>query len=127
MSYATYAGGNTAKPVDDWLIAENTCADTITAYAGGGQTNATQLAATNNNVTVVASAADSIKLPLAVAGLSVRVRNSAANATQVFGAGTDTINAVATATGLSQAATTSALYFAVTSAPAGKWFRVLSA
>ena len=42
-------------------------------------------------------------------GLRVLVRNSAANSMQVFGAGTDTINAVATATGVAQAATTSAL------------------
>lgn len=127
MSYAAYAGGNTAKPFDDWATSEGTCADTLTAFAGGGQTNATQLAATNNNVTVVATIADSIKLPLAVAGLSIRVRNNAANATTVYGAGTDTINGVATATGVSQPATTSALYFCVTSAPAGKWFRILSA
>ena len=34
----------------------------ITAFAGGGQTNATQLTATYNEVTVVASAGDSVKL-----------------------------------------------------------------
>lgn len=114
-------------PVDAYLTADLLCADTITAVAGGGQTNATQLAAGHNNVTVVATAADSVKLPLAAPGLRVLVRNSAANSMQVFGAGTDTINAVATATGVAQAATTSALYYCVTAAPAGKWFRILSA
>jgi hypothetical protein len=35
----------------------------ITAAAGGGQTNATQLNSAYNRVTVVATAADSVKLP----------------------------------------------------------------
>lgn len=101
--------------------------DGVTAFAGGGQTNATQLTGIASNVTTVATIADSVKLPLAQAGMVYMIHNNAANATQVFGAGTDTINGVATATGVSQAATTSALYFATTSAPAAKWFRILSA
>ena len=102
--------------------------DAVTAAAGGGQTNATQLTGVMANVTVVATAADSVKLPLAQAGMGFMLQNSdAADSMQVFGAGTDTINGVATATGVAQAAGKSALYFATTSAPAGKWFRVLSA
>jgi hypothetical protein len=127
LSTVSYAGGNTNRPIDLYIAGDVTCTDGITAFAGGGQTSATQLTACHNNVTTVATIADSVKLPLAVAGARVYIRNNAANATQVFGAGTDTINGVATATGVSQAATTSAIYFAVTSAPAGKWFRVLSA
>jgi hypothetical protein len=102
--------------------------DSVTAIAGGGQTNATQLIGALANVTVVATAADSVKLPLAQAGMVFFLQNSdAADSMQVFGAGTDTINGVATATGVAQAAGKSAMYFAITSAPAGKWFRVLSA
>lgn len=102
--------------------------DAVTAFAGGGQTSATQLTGVAANVTVVATAADSVKLPLAQAGMFFALTNQdAADSMQVFGAGTDTINGVATATGVAQAAGKSALYFATTSAPAGKWFRILSA
>ncbi|MBZ9939147.1 hypothetical protein LB518_22815 [Mesorhizobium sp. BR1-1-16] len=97
----------------------------ITAYAGGGQTNARQLVASVNHVTTVATAADSVKLPASVVGLVIVITNGAAsNSMQVFGAGTDTINDVATATGVAQAAGKSAIY----SCPvAGKWYRNLSA
>jgi hypothetical protein len=94
----------------------------VTAFAGGGQAGATQLVAGINVVTVVATAADSVKLPLAVLGQSVVVINTSANAVQVFGAGTDTINGIASATGISQAAGTTKTYVASKSAPAGAWF-----
>lgn len=102
--------------------------EAVTAAAGGGQTNATQLTGVAGNVTVVATAADSVKLPLAVAGTVFFLQNSdSTDSMQVFGAGTDTINGVATATGVAQAAGKSGVYFCTVSAPAGKWFRVLSA
>lgn len=41
----------------------NSVTDTITAFAGGGQTNAVLLDSGYNRVTVVASAGDSVKLP----------------------------------------------------------------
>ncbi len=127
MSVSTYVPGNTNYEIVTALTAQQSVTDAITARAGGGQTNATALTATFNNVTVVATAADSVKLPLAVAGLWVTIRNSAANASTVYGDGTDTINGVATATGVSLTAATSALYFCTTSAPAGKWFVVKGA
>lgn len=99
---------------------------TVTARAGGGQTLATQLSYGLNIVTVVASAADSVKLPPAVAGRTVFIRNNAANATQVFGSGIDTISSVATATGVSQAATSGVWYIAQstgTASVAGNWVR----
>ncbi|MCX5495380.1 hypothetical protein OSH11_11730 [Kaistia dalseonensis] len=100
-------------------------ADALTAYAGGGQTNALQLAKGVNRISTVATAADSVKLPASVAGMVVFVINGAAsNSMQVFGAGTDTINDVATATGVAQAAGKSAVYICPV---AGKWYRVLSA
>src|ERR1700743_1551392 len=105
--------------------------DGITAFATGGQTNARPLYAGQTNVTTVATANDSVMLPPAVGGLRVFIRNSAgSNFMQVFGAGIDTINGVATATGVAQAAGLSAVYFCTlgsTPATAGKWFRVLSA
>ncbi len=78
----------------------------VTAFAGGGQTNATQLLATvsNHRVSTVATAADSVKLPAATVGQVHYVRNDGAFAMQVFGQATETINAVASATGISQGA-----------------------
>lgn len=90
----------------------------ITAHAGGGQTLATALGAGMNNVTTVATIADSVKLPASTAGDYVIVINSAANAMQVFGSGTDTINGVATATGISQAGKMIYVYYC---AVAGNW------
>jgi Ca2+-binding RTX toxin-like protein len=76
-------------------------------FAGGGQTSATALTTIFNEVvTAVATAADSVKLPApSKVGQIVIVTNAhASNSMQVFGAGTDTINGVATATGVAQAA-----------------------
>ena len=99
-------------------------ADGITAFAGGGQASATALTKTVNRVATVATAADSVKLPASAAGLVVLVVNGAANSMQVFGAGTDTINDVATGTGVAQAGGKAASYFCPV---AGKWYRTLSA
>lgn len=101
----------------------------LTALAGGAKTGATPLTATHNNVATVASAADSVLLPPGEIGMFVFVRNSAANAMQVFGANSDTINGVATATGVSHPATTGAIYFCAAKSSAGvaSWFRILGA
>lgn len=94
----------------------------ITAFAGGGQTNATALTHLVNSVDTVATAADSVKLPAPTkVGQIVIVINRAANATQVFGSGTDTINAVATATGVSLPAGKMGTYVALTIGTAAKW------
>lgn len=82
--------------------------NTITAHAGGTQAAAFALSATASfhNVTVVGTAADSVKLPLATGSGNVHwVKNSAAaNSLQLYGSGTDTIDGVATATGVAIAA-----------------------
>jgi hypothetical protein len=98
----------------------------IVAHAGGGQTSATALTVYMNEVGTVVTAADSVKLPLAVNGLELILSNSAANSMQVFGSGTDTINGVATATGVAQAGGICALYICTKSAPAGTWRRIQS-
>lgn len=106
----------------------NSVEDGITATPSGVQATARPLTAAINRVSTVASGNDAVGLPLAKQGLIVIVVNGAvANSMQVFGAGTDTINDVATATGVAQAAGKSAEYICTTSAPAGKWFRNLSA
>lgn len=101
----------------NFLIAP--AANALTAHAGGGQASALALTYPVNNVTTVATAADSVALPVSVAGMEVIVINDASNAMQVFGAGTDTIDDVATATGVSQLGKSVVLY---TSPVAGKWY-----
>ena len=97
----------------------------LTALAGGGRTGATALKVGLNQVATVATAADSVVLPACTnAGMIVVARNSAANAMQVFAAGSDTINGTAGATGVSQAATTGAVYMCTAT---GSWFRLLGA
>lgn len=76
--------------------------DGLTAFAGGGQSSATPLTAELSRVTTVATAGDSVMLPPARAGLTLCVVNHGAKAMQVYGSGTDTINDVAYATGVSQ-------------------------
>ena len=96
----------------------------LTAKAGGGQASATQINSANVQVDTVATAADSVKLPPAVPGMRIFVTNAAANSMQVFGTSPDTINAVATGTGVAHAGGKSAWYVCTS---AGKWFRDLSA
>lgn len=102
---------------------------TLTAKAGGGKSGATPITSTNARVGTVATAADSVLLPPGYPGLRVFIVNTGANSMQVFGAGTDTINGVATGTGVAQAAGVSALYVCTgkTAAGVGEWYRLLSA
>lgn len=95
------------------LLAESAL-DTLTAHAGGGQTSALALANELNRITTVATAGDSVKLPASIAGLTIIVINHGAKSCQVFGAGTDTIDDVVTATGVAQMAGSVCLYVCVT-------------
>lgn len=56
----------------------------IVAHAGGGQGSATPISAEYNNVTVVATAGDSVVLPVAVAGLRAFIKNNGASNLAVF-------------------------------------------
>src|SRR5260370_26016464 len=70
----------------------------LTAFAGGGQANATLLNAMFNRIATVASANDSVKLPptrLSLIGCTIGVCNDAVNTVQLFGSGNDTINGIA--------------------------------
>lgn len=101
----------------------------ITAHAGGGQASAVALTGAVNRVDTVATAADSVALPAptTVGQQIVVINNAAVNSMQVFGSGTDTINGVATATGVAQAAGKHAIYTATSIGAAATWFRNLSA
>lgn len=114
------AAGYMPLPPSAGSDALSPAADALTAHAGGGQTSALALTAVVNRVATVATGADSVKLPASVAGLTVVVINDAAtNALQVFGKSPDTINDVATATGVSQLAGTAVAYHCPV---AGKWY-----
>lgn len=100
----------------------------ITATAGGTKATAFQLNAAFCKVAVCATNNDSVLLPPGYAGLEVIVANAGAATLAVYGSGTDTINDVATATGVTQATLVHALYKCVAVvAGAGQWYRILSA
>lgn len=84
--------------------------DSIVAHAGGGQSSATQISAQTARVTTVATAGDSIKLPASAPGLELNIINAGANPMQVYGSGTDTIDGVAAATGVSQMVNSMCIY-----------------
>ena len=106
--------------------------DSLTA-AGTTQATALQLAAELNRVTTVAAGAGVIlpstaKTPASGpnagvlnpgVGLTVMIINHGANPLQVYGAGTDTINDVATATGVQQMVSSMVIY---TQTVTGKWY-----
>lgn len=124
------AGGSSSGMINDGAIfVPGSSATGITAHAGGGQASATLLTAQFNRVDTVTTAADSVKLPAPTyIGQEVEVLNNAvANSMQVFGSGTDTINGVATGTGVAQAAGKMATYKASSIGTAAAWFRMLSA
>ena len=99
-------------------VAKFSSATGITAFSGGGQSSAVALTKTINRVTTVAAQGDSVSLVAATVGALQIVENRGANPCQVFGAGTDTINGIATATGVSQGINTTAIYICTV---AGNW------
>jgi len=104
----------TAPPIDTFPngIAFPVSAN-LTAKAGGGQAGATSMTAPVNNITVVATAADSVAFDAMRPGEMVVVVNAGAASCQVFGASPATINGVATGTGVPLAAGKVGIYFAV--------------
>jgi hypothetical protein len=98
---------------------QESAADNIPAFAGGGQANATLLSNELNKITTVATAGDSVKLPPSMPGLTIVVTNKGANSMQVFGSGADTIDDSAAATGVSQMRGSVVIYACHT---AGAWY-----
>lgn len=98
--------------------------DNITATAGGTQATAYQLVHGINRITTVATAADAVALYPALAGCLALVLNAGANALQLFGnnGNADTIDGVATATGISVPPNTAMFLLCVT---AGSWTSAL--
>lgn len=96
----------------------------IVAHAGGGRASATALGSAINQISTVATAADSVVLPPALAGNQMLVINNGAAAAQVFANGSDTIDGTAGATGISLAADGKAIFACYAN---GKWASFLSA
>jgi len=105
VSGATSMGAVTATTVSTASLLVTTSTNSITAFSGGGQASATQLAAGINRITTVAAAGDSVKLPVAVVGQLLVVSNSAAtNSMNLFPATSGFINNLAVNTQLAVAA-----------------------
>ena len=101
----------------------------LTAHAGGGQTNATPITATLVEVTTVASNGDSVILPPTLAnlisGLEITISNgSATHSINVFPPSGEAINALAINTAFSLAAGKTAVFNCLR---AGQWYSLLSA
>lgn len=113
-SSVTLSGGTFREPVED----------SITAHAGGTQAAAFALSVAKkfHRISVCATAGDSVALPTSTAGQAHFIRNDGAAAAQVFGTTPDTINGVATATGVALPAGTGAWYVCTTS---GNWTTTL--
>ena len=94
-------------------------ADNLVARAGGGQALATQLTTQTARIATVATAGDSIRLPQSAPGLEILLINHGANPMQVYGFGTETIDDVATGTGVSQMQSSMVIYSCTT---AGQWY-----
>lgn len=96
--------------------------DNIVANNTGTQAAATTLSADFNRIVTAANAAapwSAVRLPASAPGMDIFVINHGANSIQVFGANTDRIDDVATATGVTQMPGSVTLYTCTT---AGDWY-----
>ncbi len=127
----TITGTNTqsANSVESVGFSQISVTNGITAFATGGQASATLLNSAFNRVTVVGTAADSVKLPFCGAttspngavlgpGSQVWVVNTAAASLNVFPNTGDAINALAANTAIAVATVTGKVF---TCAVAGTW------
>lgn len=104
---------------------DNSAANAITAFATGGQANARLLTSSINRVTTVGTAADSVKLPAAKAGMTVIVINAAAaNSMNVFPATGGVINALAANAAYAVAANKAVMFVCAVD---GTWNTLLTA
>ena len=98
----------------NWFnIPQTSVEDGIVATAGGNQATAYKLTAATNRIKVCALNGDSVALPPAIVGSRFVVINDGAATCQVYGSGTDTIDAVATATGVTVSNAKRAIFYCV--------------
>lgn len=96
----------------------------ITARAGGGQANATPLTATYSRVTTVATAGDSVRLPVAIAGSVFYAFNKGANSMNVFPSTGDRVNALSANAAYAVAAAAGVKFVCMVN---GTWDTILTA
>ena len=113
----------------------------ITATASGSQTTGYPITAQASQVSTVGTTGDSITLPkitskqatdptLGMVGSILFIRNDGSNSTTIYGASPDTINNVATGTGVALASGKTAQLIAynyVQSTGVGSWMMITSA
>jgi hypothetical protein len=95
----------------------------LTAFASGGQAGATPMIAAINTVATAASPNASVRLVPCVPGRQQVVANRATNPVQVYGTAPDTINGIASATGINLASGKTAVYFCTGT---NSWSQLLS-
>lgn len=95
-----------------------------TALAGGGYAGAPTIGSAFYEINTVASANDSVALPLAKSGLRVCVTNSGANSANVFPQPADAINAGGAGAAVALAAAATAMFVCTKD---GIWKRFVSA
>jgi len=127
-SFPVTIGLQAGRDIDKLAKLVGSAVGPITAQADGTKANATPITGVKCYVGTSAGAADSVILPPGYPGLEITIFNGGASSIQVFGSGVDTINGVATETGVTQNNAVSAVYtcYAVV-AGVGIWGRVLSA
>jgi hypothetical protein len=106
------SGATSNTTVNGFLV--NSISAAVTA-AGANQANATALVSNINNVTVVATNADGVRLPTAIAGIRILIRNSdAADTLKIYPATGGQIDALGTNASYSLAAGSTIELFAST-------------
>lgn len=99
-------------------------ANALAAKAGGGQSGATPITATQNQFTTVASDHDSALLPVSVAGMWVVVTNFSGHILDVYAAASEVINAISALSPYTISDAKVAIFFCP---KAGNWYTVLTA
>lgn len=93
--------------------AVTTVSPAVTAHAGGGQGSAVLLTADYTNVSVTATAGDSVKLPTAVKGATYTVKNNGVANLAVFPNSSDTIDGGSANASITMAPGTTRLFTAI--------------
>jgi hypothetical protein len=124
-SPSSIAGALIDPPIKQILLDQRSVSNALTAFAGGGQTGSLLLTSSINRVTTVGTAADSVLLPPARAGVRVVVINAAAaNSMNVFPSTGDAINALSANAAFALAANKSAEFVCAVD---GTWNSILTA
>jgi hypothetical protein len=124
-SPSSIAGALIDPPIKQILLDQRSVSNALTAFAGGGQTGSLLLTSSINRVTTVGTAADSVLLPPARAGVRVVVINAAAaNSMNVFPSTGDAINALSANAAFAMAANKAAEFVCAVD---GTWNSILTA